>query len=110
MEVVRVVGKVLLVASQPLTLVHSIMVIAPWITYDSWSSTELPKRSSLGSVITFHQADPIEFLQLHTKNYDAAILVHCIRYFSSPEGVVMALHDATQAAVESKRGGKQSER
>ncbi|PRP88160.1 hypothetical protein PROFUN_03983 [Planoprotostelium fungivorum] len=49
------------------------------------------KESPLGSVITFHQADPIEFLQLHTKNYDAAILVHCIWYFSSPEVISYTL-------------------
>ncbi|KAK5656394.1 hypothetical protein OQA88_4775 [Cercophora sp. LCS_1] len=39
----------------------------------------------LGSLITFHQADPITYLSSHpTEKWDIAVLMHCIWYFPTP--------------------------
>lgn len=40
----------------------------------------------VGSRITWHQADPVAFLeQSSSKTWDVAVLAHCIWYFESPE-------------------------
>jgi SAM-dependent methyltransferase len=40
----------------------------------------------LGPLITFHRADPVEFLAANPdENWDVAVLAHCIWYFPSPE-------------------------
>lgn len=40
--------------------------------------------STLGSRMTFVQADPLEFLQKTTDNYEVAAIAHSIWYYSSP--------------------------
>ena len=51
--------------------------------------------SSLGRQITFHFAQPIDFLQ-EAEPYDVIVLVHCIWYFSDPR-VLPAIIAAAQS-------------
>ena len=41
--------------------------------------------SKVGSRVSWHQADPTEFLGKSEGSWDAAVLAHCIWYFSAPE-------------------------
>ncbi|KAH9896752.1 S-adenosyl-L-methionine-dependent methyltransferase [Cubamyces lactineus] len=43
------------------------------------------RASSLGSRMTFVQADPIEFLRTTTERYTTAVMAQCIWYFAHPQ-------------------------
>ncbi len=45
-------------------------------------------KSPVGPRITWHQADPVAFLDKHAdKTWDVAVLAHCIWYFKSPDAL-----------------------
>ncbi|KAH8883219.1 putative SAM-dependent methyltransferase [Thozetella sp. PMI_491] len=50
-------------------------------------------KGPIGGRITWHQADPVTFLQQHPDTtWDVAVLLHCIWYFKSPDALVEILN------------------
>lgn len=55
--------------------------------------------SDIGSRVTWHRAQPEEFVKSGSKEWDVAVLAHCIWYFKNP-GVLESILEALRGRVE----------